>query len=390
MPRVVFFFEFLFFSAVSSRFSSNFYSLLGMDDEQTGAILGTKPLVGILSVPFWVWFADTRHSHRFTTILTASISAVLFLALVLVEIGVVPQTHAFGYFLVMQILTSLVFQATYPLVDTLTLAYFPAERQNEYGGERLWGALGWAFGHLLIGLLMDSFGATVFFVLDAITIVLFVVSCMYVLPAQSDGNPPTAQHTEVGRAVAHRRRKKVKKKRSKTRGKRDGEIPLQQNVAIVVTVEEQAASLPSYALTDDDDNNEGQFARPTTIARPPASLYACPHSSDDEDSDSPAMASLRRPAARTTTTTTTTKKTPARPLEVGQEDSIGEYCRKVKSVLCRNIVSVAFFVDVFAFGVAFSFVELLVFLFFVDDLNASYVCLIVIVVWWVRMEGTTT
>ena len=213
---------------------------------------------------------------------------------------------------------------------------------------------------------------------------------MYVLPAQSDGNPPTAQHTEVGRAVAHRRRKKVKKKRSKTRGKRDGEIPLQQNVAIVVTVEEQAASLPSYALTDDDDNNEGQFARPTTIARPPASLYACPHSSDDEDSDSPAMASLRRPAARTTTTTTTTKKTPARPLEVGQEDSIGEYCRKVKSVLCRNIVSVAFFVDVFAFGVAFSFVELLVFLFFVDDLNASYVCLIVIVVWWVRMEGTTT
>jgi hypothetical protein len=49
-----------------------------------------------------------------------------------------------------------------------------------------------------------------------------------------------------------------------------------------------------------------------------------------------------------------------------------QYCQDTVLIVCRDMVSAAFFLDVFAFGVAFAFVELLVFLFFVDELNASY------------------
>ena len=351
MPRVVNFWEFFFFAAVNSRFSSNFYSLLGMDDEQTGFILGVRPLVGILSVPFWSWFADYRQDVRLTIRITAVISAVIFLSFSLVQLGVIPESWAFSYYLVTRCIFSLFFPPLWTLVDALSLGFFPPARQNEYGGERLWGAVGWSVGHMIIGILMDKFGASIFYVLDAIAVVLFVAS-MRLMPTQHVAPVVSARRTKRARATA--RQGESVKLLLVTEGV-DGPAKNEENGTAFVT----GGLIKS--------SGSGKKSGKTKKAATTAAQHAITPKQRPAGSDS----TLSSKSSKKLQESRRTLPVPATAVLMGQF-SWSEYIRQVRQVLCHDLASVVFFFDVFFFGAAFAFVEMLVFLFFVDELGASF------------------
>ena len=132
-----------------SRFQNVFYLEHGMNASQIGILKSIGMILKIFGEPFWCIVADVTESHK-----------VLFAVCILMQIGTLEMLRwipiNFGTILLVKILRT----TTAPSGTFTTTACFALTKGSKegYGQQRMFGALAWGGGALLVGFLVDWLG----------------------------------------------------------------------------------------------------------------------------------------------------------------------------------------------------------------------------------------
>jgi PPP family 3-phenylpropionic acid transporter len=126
-----------------------YFSDLGFSGGQIGVLRAIAPLMTLVSGPLWSGLADVTRRHKafWLVAIAGSWGAVLALS------------RASSYRVLIAIVVVQAFFAApiVPLIDSAVLALL-GSRKERYGSLRLWGAVGWGIGGLLVGQLIDRYG----------------------------------------------------------------------------------------------------------------------------------------------------------------------------------------------------------------------------------------
>jgi len=144
-------FYFCFFAAGAALmpFLALYYESLGLSGRQIGFLAGISPLVSLIGAPLWGGLADITRRHKL--IWTITVTGAITLALVL------SQTTVFLLLILIVVVYALFASPIIPLADNAVMALL-AERKDQYGRQRIWGAIGWGIAGPLIGQLIETRG----------------------------------------------------------------------------------------------------------------------------------------------------------------------------------------------------------------------------------------
>lgn len=158
-------------------FIALYFSSLNKTESEIGLLLMIIPLLGAFVNPLWSKFSKNVNYNRlflriFSVIEASSIIYLLFvMKLPLLIIGTV--------------MIGIVSQPFYALFDGFTAVYTLQENRN-YAPIRLYGSLGFAFGSLVAGYLLDMTSFTVLFSITACLFVLVTVILSWIKPLNLD------------------------------------------------------------------------------------------------------------------------------------------------------------------------------------------------------------
>jgi MFS family permease len=186
-PRRLLFFKSLYFlsglsGATWGRFGIIYYNQIKhMTATQIGWCSGIMPLVGFVAMPFWGWVADLIHSRKYVYLLCKAMSTLSLLSLV--------WAPSFRW-----IMASIVAMASFRcsgVLDAHTLDFL-TESSSEgndcrslYGTIRLWTAISWGLGAVVMGWITTAFGFQWNFVLFVAMMTVVLVVSAIGLPARS-------------------------------------------------------------------------------------------------------------------------------------------------------------------------------------------------------------
>lgn len=147
-PRAFYLFRFAAMACIGP-FLTLYYEQIGLSGKQIGLLRGIPSLVVLFSAPLWGAVADnTQHRKRLLLVALASVVASVFLLSLAKSFALlIPIVVAYAFF----------GAPIAPLVDSNVVELLGA-RKDEYGRQRLWGAVGWGVGAPLVGLLTERNG----------------------------------------------------------------------------------------------------------------------------------------------------------------------------------------------------------------------------------------
>uniref|UniRef100_A0A7S1XX30 Major facilitator superfamily (MFS) profile domain-containing protein n=1 Tax=Phaeomonas parva TaxID=124430 RepID=A0A7S1XX30_9STRA len=157
---------YFFFIAFRGRFMALYYEENGLSDSQIGTLLGVASLIQLFAAPFASKIADRYNSHALVSLVCNGATIVFFLAQIIALPSVSPmlsRDQRFALLFVLRCFDSAFIAPTYPLLTAMCIAALRREHgecgHTKFGQKRLWGAVGWAVGSLMLGLLLDLAGA---------------------------------------------------------------------------------------------------------------------------------------------------------------------------------------------------------------------------------------
>jgi PPP family 3-phenylpropionic acid transporter len=135
--------------ACLSPFLALYYRQLGFSGGQIGLLTGISPLATMVAASFWGGVADATQRHR----------AVLLSAVAGAWLAVLALSQAHSFWTLIPIVAAVAFFTApiIPLIDHSTLALL-GEKRDQYGRQRLWGAIGWGAAGPIAGWLVGQFG----------------------------------------------------------------------------------------------------------------------------------------------------------------------------------------------------------------------------------------
>jgi PPP family 3-phenylpropionic acid transporter len=147
-PKAAYFF---YFGGMASLmpFLPLYYEQIGLSGRQIGLLLSIPPLMMLFSAPLFGGLADATQRHK----------RLLNLAIIMVAVAITGLFLGANFFwLIPVVMVYAFFMAPImPLVDRTTLELL-GPRKNQYGKQRLWGALGWGVAAPVAGLLVEDGG----------------------------------------------------------------------------------------------------------------------------------------------------------------------------------------------------------------------------------------
>jgi PPP family 3-phenylpropionic acid transporter len=146
--RAFYFFVYAAMAALMP-FLTLYYEHLGLSGAQIGMLAAIPPLLTFLSAPLFGFLADL--TQRPKLLLGISVLSVIF--------GIMALTQVRTYLGLILVISfyALFFAPILPIVDRSVLDIL-AEQRDQYGKQRLWGALGWGVTAPLAGFLVDQGG----------------------------------------------------------------------------------------------------------------------------------------------------------------------------------------------------------------------------------------
>jgi PPP family 3-phenylpropionic acid transporter len=148
VPKVFYFF-FFGASAALVPFLGLYYEQIGLSGRQMGLLFGIPPLLTLVSAPIWGGLADATRRHKLLLVLAMVGSSLMAFALTL--------TGAFLWLVSLVAAYAFLGAPIMPLADSTVVAML-GDRRDEYGKQRLWGAVGWGMSAPLVGFLIDRAG----------------------------------------------------------------------------------------------------------------------------------------------------------------------------------------------------------------------------------------
>ena len=144
-------FYFCFYAAGSALmpYLGLYYQSLGLTGRYIGLLTGIPPLVTLFAAPLWGSVADATQRHRqmLLTAIGSTIVVVLALSLAAQLLWLLPLVMAYAFFSAPIV----------PLVDNTTLAML-GPRKDQYGRQRVWGAIGWGVSAAVMGVVIQRVG----------------------------------------------------------------------------------------------------------------------------------------------------------------------------------------------------------------------------------------
>ena len=155
LAGLVFFQSIYFLSGLSAstwgRFAVIYYNQVKhLSAEQIGILQGLLRLAGFVSVPMWGYLADIIQSRKRVYLATSIINTLSLLSLSL------KAVDTFGKTLIC-VLGMALFKSS-GVLDAHTLDFLGERHRGMYGTIRLYMALSWGIGAVLMGWITDSFG----------------------------------------------------------------------------------------------------------------------------------------------------------------------------------------------------------------------------------------
>ena len=151
-----------------------YYKNLDLTGFQIGILAAIPPLLTFVSAPFFGFLADiTQRPKLLLSISVISVSlGIVFITLLENYWGLIISVAFFAFF----------FAPILPIVDRSVLRIL-GDNKDQYGKQRLWGALGWGIVAPLSGFLVDEFGLLFTFYMSA---VLFLFLLLFIRFIPSD------------------------------------------------------------------------------------------------------------------------------------------------------------------------------------------------------------
>jgi PPP family 3-phenylpropionic acid transporter len=153
-PRALFVakaFYFLFYAAWASLlpFLALYYQSLGIPASRIGVLASAQTLTTLFSAPFWGGLADATRRHR-QVLMGVILGAILSVFLL---------SRSASFWLLLPFIAAYAFfnAPIVPLIDHSVLALL-ADRPEDYGKQRLWGAVGWGLAAPVTGLIVEQHG----------------------------------------------------------------------------------------------------------------------------------------------------------------------------------------------------------------------------------------
>ena len=140
-------------SSTWGRYAAIYYNIHNLNAQQIGLIGGLTPAVRSISSPLWGMIADRYHKRKQVFLITKVISTSLLLTLALPAIY-----HSIPLIFVIS-LCSVIF-VSQGVLDAYTLDMLQESGNNArlYGRYRLWAAVSWGLGAILMGYITDTYG----------------------------------------------------------------------------------------------------------------------------------------------------------------------------------------------------------------------------------------
>ncbi|MCJ7624021.1 MAG: MFS transporter [Anaerolineaceae bacterium] len=142
----IFYFCFYAGAAALLPFLVLFYNKLGLSGRQIGVLASIPPMLLLISAPLWGVLADTFRRHKF--IMSITTAGTIILAFV------ISQTTTFILLVPIVAVYALFAAPIIPLMDDTVLTLL-ADWKNQYGRQRVWGAIGWGLSAPIIGYLIE-------------------------------------------------------------------------------------------------------------------------------------------------------------------------------------------------------------------------------------------
>lgn len=172
------FYTFLFGAgAFVLPFYAVYLQSLGWSGTEIGALTLVQRLTSFLSSPAIGWIADKTKRHRLVVFATCVGTPLLT--------GLIPalaDSHAGVWIAIL--LSTIVRSGTVPICDRSIVRWFKLRgaTSSRYGRVRLWGAVGWGLGSLLVGFIVDAAANyNALFISHAVCFVVAVFPLMFSL-----------------------------------------------------------------------------------------------------------------------------------------------------------------------------------------------------------------
>jgi PPP family 3-phenylpropionic acid transporter len=146
-----FIFYFIFYAGVASfgPYQVLYYQSLSFTGAQIGLLVGSTPLVTLVSVPLITSLADRTNKHR----LIMSLSLLVIVSILVI----IPFTKTFIPLFGLAIFFSVFFSSTMPLSNSATM-FMLADRKELYGRMRLGGTIGFGIVAIVTGSMVENQG----------------------------------------------------------------------------------------------------------------------------------------------------------------------------------------------------------------------------------------
>ena len=149
LPFKAFYFFVYAAMAALMPFLTLYYESLGLTGQQVGILAAIPPLLTFLGAPFFGFLADLTGRPRILLLVSISsvILGILTLSYVQSYLGLIFAVSFYALF----------FAPILPIVDRSVLDVL-GDNRDQYGKQRLWGAVGWGLAAPVAGALVDQQG----------------------------------------------------------------------------------------------------------------------------------------------------------------------------------------------------------------------------------------
>lgn len=120
---------------------SLYYQKAGLNGLQLGILSSIPPAITLLVQPFWGIWADTIGRKKLL---------VLAMSGALVIFQFFPEKAGFTHLFILTLILGVVWCTIHPLIDCITLDLFSKSNDRVFSFYRMWGAIGWSSGSLLL------------------------------------------------------------------------------------------------------------------------------------------------------------------------------------------------------------------------------------------------
>lgn len=175
------------------RFGVIYYNRVKhLSPEQIGVLQGAMPLLGMVTMPFWGYVADLVRSRKRVYLFCKALGTIALLSLSLSSIDTFPS-------ILLCVSGMAIFRAS-GVLDAHTLDFLGRRHRTMYGTIRMWAAISWGIGAVLMGWITDSFGFRWNFGLYGGMMILMLVIMAYGLPARSKSEQVRYDRSALGHA----------------------------------------------------------------------------------------------------------------------------------------------------------------------------------------------